>query len=39
VPLMLDEIARVGAQRMLITALETEAADYEFLSRGLATSR
>ena len=28
VPLMLDEIARVGARRMLITALEAEAADY-----------
>ncbi len=27
-PLMLDEIARMGARRMLMAALETEAADY-----------
>lgn len=36
-PLMLNEIARVGAWRMLITALGADATDYEFLSRGLAS--
>ncbi len=35
----LDEIARMGARRMLIAALETEAADYVERHRTSATRR